>query len=534
VFDLILLDLKEARAALAKHAAPAARKPGIGIGSRIYNAAKASRLTSGWPSSDTSADSELASSLRILRNRSRSLGRDAPYARRAKEIVKNNVVGSGIGMQAQVMTARGDLNDRVNDEIEEQWQIWMRPENCHTGRAMHFSDLERAAMGQVFEAGEIFIRKYASAIGPAGIPLALEFIEPERIADELQPTAIGQNLIRLGVEQDEFYRAVAYYIRTRHPGEISLAYREDRIERVLADLVFHLRIVDRWPQTRGEPWLHAVARKLNDMDGYSEAEIVAARGAASYMGTIKTQDTFGTENPEGTGDEVEIEAGLVARLQPGEEFTLHAPNRPNAAIDPFMRMMLREVASGVGVSYESLSRDYSQSNYSSSRLSLLDDRDLWRVLQLWFIRSFREPLHRLWLQQAVLSGAIRSISAEQYAVQPEKFEAVRFKPRGWSWIDPTKEVAAAKEAILAGLTTRTHVIAQTADGRDVEDVDNERLQEIENADEKGLQYDVDNPPQTGPSVAMPSEEDMPPAEGTMPTGGKSPRSLLFLRKHPLT
>ena len=44
------------------------------------------------------------------------------------------------------------------------------------------------------------------------------------------------------------------------------------------------------------------------------------------------------------------------------------------------------LAAGCGPSYESLSRDYSQSNYSSSRLSLLDDRDLWRVLQQWWLR----------------------------------------------------------------------------------------------------------------------------------------------------
>ena len=68
------------------------------------------------------------------------------------------------------------------------------------------------------------------------------------------------------------------------------------------------------------------------------------------------------------------------------------------------------------------------------RLALIDDRDLWRTLQRWFIRSLREPLHREWLQQAVLSGSIASIPVDQYAYDPVKFAAVRFKPRGWSWI----------------------------------------------------------------------------------------------------
>ena len=35
--------------------------------------------------------------------------RDAGYAKRAKVIIQNNVIGSGIGMQAQVVNARGKL-----------------------------------------------------------------------------------------------------------------------------------------------------------------------------------------------------------------------------------------------------------------------------------------------------------------------------------------------------------------------------------------------------------------------------------------
>src|SRR6185369_8168909 len=55
-------------------------------------------------------------------------------------------------------------------------------------------------------------------------------------------------------------------------------------------------------------------------------------------------------------------------------------------------------------------------------------------------------------------------------IEPEKFEAVKFKLRGWSWVDPTREVAAYKEAIRAGLVSTGDVIDQTANGMDVDDV----------------------------------------------------------------
>jgi lambda family phage portal protein len=462
--------------------------------SRMYHAAKQSRLTQGWGQTTTSADSELSTSIRVLRARSRQLIRDAPYAKRAKVIVVNNIVGAGIGMQAQVKTTRDTLNDRINDDIEKAWEEWMRAESCHTGGRLHFADIERMAMGQIFDTGEIFIRKHYRKFGASEVPYCLEIIEPEKVIDEFQPSpGSPKGIVRMGIESDEYRRPLAYWIRSVHPGEIRYSIEETtEIQRIPASEIFHLMVIDRWPQTRGEPWLHNAIRKLGDIDGYSEAEIIAARAAAAYMGVITTPQSYGTVADETTGErETVIEPGIVEKLNPGEEFNFVNPNRPNSTLDPFMRFMLREIAAGVGVSYESLSRDYSQSNYSSSRLALIDDRDLWRVFQLWFIRNFRSQVHREWLEQAVLSRALKTIAIEEYANDPMKFSAVTFKPRGWTWIDPEKEVKAYKEAIKAGLTTTTKVISQTGGGDDIEDVLNERAHELKMMKEKGLIFDTD-------------------------------------------
>jgi lambda family phage portal protein len=461
---------------------------------RMYQAAKQSRLTSGFGTASTSSDAELASSLRALRDRSRALIRDAAYAKRGRDIVVNNVIGSGVGMQAGVMSSRTQMRESVNDAIESAWERWCVAESCHTGGAVHFADMERMIIAQVFEAGEVFIRKHRREFGSSKVPLALEIVESERLADDLYSPAPsdGNNSVRMGIECDQFGRPVAYFIRERHPSELRNS-RDSTVmmQRVPAADIIHLKLTTRWPQTRGEPWLHGVARKLNDMDGYSEAEIVAARGAANYMATIETTDeTYGDLTETGER-EVVLEPGTVERLGTNEKLNFVSPNRPNAAMDPFMRLMLREVAAGIGVSYESLSRDYSQSNYSSSRLALLDDRDLWKALQQWYIRSFREPLHREWLMLTVMAGSIPEIPVGQFAADMDKFSAVSFKPRGWSWIDPTKEVAAYNAAIQSGLTTRADVISQTGCGMDIEDVDDGRRRELDAAAAKGLEYETD-------------------------------------------
>jgi capsid protein len=186
------------------------------------------------------------------------------------------------------------------------------------------------------------------------------------------------------------------------------------------------------------------------------------------------------------------------------------------------------------VSYESLSRDYSQSNYSSSRLALLDDRDLWRVLQQWYVRSFREPLLRDWMQAAVLSRAIDSIQVEAYAPDPERFLAVTWKLRGWQWVDPTKEVNAYKEAVKAGFTTVSAVIAQTAGGVDVEDVIAERKRELEMFDAAGIDLDttVEEPVEPiEPAEPMgPTPAQLAPAEADDEDEDAQPARIVNLRK----
>jgi lambda family phage portal protein len=485
---------------------------------RMYNMARASRLTGSWGNQTTSEDTETITSLRTARNRSRALIRDSAYALRAKVVVQTNVVGAGIGLQARVTSTRGTMNDRINKEIEEQWGHWAAKDSCHTGQSLCFEDFERQVMGQVFEAGECFVRWYPQRFGSSKIPFALELIEAERIADELSATPGFYNTVkaRMGVELNEFGAPISYLIHNRHPGDIqplTLA-APFKIEQVPAYQILHIRVIDRWPQTRAMPWLHAAARKLNDMDGLTEAEITAARAAACYMGFIELPNAmqkYGEEQADGSFQS-ELEPAIIERLNPGEKFTFAAPNRPNAQLDPFMRMMLREVAAGAGCSYEGLSRDYSQSNYSSSRLALIDDRDLWRTLQKWLIRELRYPIHNLWLQQAVLSGALPSINMTEYGANPQKFQSVRFKARGWSWVDPTKEVDAYREAVRSGFMTVGDVIGLTGEGRTLEDVLDERRIELDLMAEKKLVFDTD--PATVLIPPKPTAVNQPSTEPT--------------------
>ena len=486
---------------------------------RLYATARNSRLLSSWVTPTSSADAELHASLDKLRDRSRALIRDNAYAKRAQAVVVNNVIGSGIGLQAEVVNQRGTLQENVNEAIEDAWEEWCCADCCHTGGALHFADIERLLVGQIFEAGEIFVRLHFAAFGASRVQLGLEVIEAERLCNDREIGDYHGNVVRMGVEVDNFQRPQAYWIKAAHPGDLKVQLdNQQKFVRVPAAEIIHLKRTARWPQTRGEPWMHAVMARLNDLDGYAEAEIVAARASASYMGFIKSPELPSVDSQDAQS-QVVMEPGLIQHLAPGEEFEGWAPNRPNPNMDPFCRLMLREIAAGLGVSYESLSRDYSQSNYSSSRLSLIDDRDTWRHLQRWYIRAFREVLHAVWLRQAVAGNAIAKLDQTSYFVAPQKFAAASFKARGWSWVDPTKEVAAYKEAVMAGFTTVGDVIAATGGGVDLEDILEARRRELDMMAERGLVFDTDPSllqQVSQPSTPAPIPGEDPAVEDTTP------------------
>jgi len=75
---------------------------------RTYQGAIISRLTADWLATQTSADAEIRTSLRKLRDRSREMVRNNPYAKQAKRTTQINVVGTGVALQAQVMLLRGN------------------------------------------------------------------------------------------------------------------------------------------------------------------------------------------------------------------------------------------------------------------------------------------------------------------------------------------------------------------------------------------------------------------------------------------
>ena len=112
-------------------------------------------------------------------------------------------------------------------------------------------------------------------------------------------------------------------------------------------------------------------QRMHHLEGYETAELISKRISSAQMAWIQSPEGELEGSDVVDGERVfDLSPGKVAYLAPGESVHVPSLDTSSGQFEPFLRAMLRALAAGIGCSYETISRDYSQTNYSSSRLSL--------------------------------------------------------------------------------------------------------------------------------------------------------------------
>jgi len=473
----------------------------LGLRLRGYRNAEFSKQQSPWVglASPRSADAEILGDLSTLRRRARQLGRDDPIASGLINTFETNVVGCGI--RAQSVTASNLKNNR----IEAAWDGVK--DSLFPAEDLPWFEVQRLLISRLLEDGEVFVKRSSVDDRPF-----FELIEGDRVETPLNAILTDpKGEIRSGVERDRYGRRTGYWIRKRHPGDtvlptVTIGVRPVaptlsavQFDRVPAEDVRHLRLVNRPGQTRGVPMLHAVLQDLKDLDLLILAALKRVQVAACLAVFLESSESVSnlldvTAQKTGYLMDQDLTPGGIFKLFPGEKVSTVNPNFPIPDLDVFVRLLARRIGASLGISWQIVLKDFSEANYSSARTDLLEARQTYTLHQRRLVDCALGWIRQSALEDLVLRGDLRA--------SPDDIRAVSWVTPGWQWVDPQKEAAAAEIELRTGTTTLRDIAASK--GKDWEEIMRQRSREKELAAELGVE---ETPAPSPAPVAQDEDED---------------------------
>jgi lambda family phage portal protein len=362
---------------------------------------------------------------------------------------ESNIVGQSFALKL-------NSDDPKAREVEAAFFKWLDRADV-TGR-YSAGDLQRAAVRLVARDGEAFGRLYKGSAFPDG--LGVQLLESDFVNDQCEQPYPAGKLTVMGVALDGYGKEIAYSVYDVHPGDLGYGSGAGaNTSWVPAEKLIHTFISERPGQTRAASWMASSMMAIRMLDGYREAELVAARIASCKMGFYKIPpgDDFVGDGTKSDGAAVsDASPGTFEKMPSGWEFQSYDPTHPAGNFAPFCKDIERDIANGFGVAYANLANDLESVNYSSIRAGTIEEREMWKVKQQWFSNAFLRPLFRAWLPMALLNGTVKLTPKQE-----EDFaHADTWTGRRWDWVDPSNDIAALKEQVALGITSPSQIAAE--------------------------------------------------------------------------
>lgn len=391
----------------------------------------------------------LADAARI-RAKARALRQNVPYIAAGLEALVDATIGTGV-----VVRSTGREADRANALLAEWKQI------CDADGRLDYDGLVAAAYDAMEQDGEVLVRlRPRLAIDGLPVPLQLQLLEVDWL-DSSRNGSAGGNRIVNGIEYDPLGRVAAYYLWAEHPGDVGLVRLGGmQSKRVPAEFIIHLYRAQRPGQGRGFSRLAPVIVRTRDLQLYEDAEL-SRKNLETRLGVVYSGDASLLANPAAVGEAAdvaearrsgdlgELSSGGVTELPAGGTLMSVEP-KPAGGYTEYVRQQLHLIASGMGVTYEMMTGDVSETNFSSARVRLLDFRRAVQRMQ-WLTLKPRllDPIHHAFIDAAIVSGKLR---ARDYAVE--------YSFPKWDYVNPLQDVQADLAEISGGLASPSEKLRQ--------------------------------------------------------------------------
>ena len=263
-------------------------------------------------------------------------------------------------------------------------------------------------------------------------------------------------------------------------------------------------------QVRGIPWLASVSQDILDLEKFKIAHRTKAATQALLTAVIKSTEDApvapvssvdkirGLERKsealpvETDTSEVQLGAGNVVALNPGESIDMLESKAPMSSYKEFVELELSQIGGAVSVPYEMMTQRYN-SSFSSSRATITGAEKTYKVIREEFANKICAPV---WEQVVDYGIRLGMIEAPGYLEGSDLYKRAVLAS---SWIgpssiviDPTREINAHITAISNNLEPR-EIATRELLQMDFEEVTDMLQNEKEVLEKKGLTtgvYDI--------------------------------------------
>lgn len=471
---------------------------------------------SDWVPPSQGIDEALLPGFKLGNARADDLVRNNGIASNAIALHKDHIVGHVFRLSHrpnwQFLGMKEADARAFSDDVEAAWLEFTEAIDCNLDvEGKHtFTGLIREAVGGHAFAGEIFVQPVWGVQSGQLFNTRFKMVSPRRVENPFNGMSTATR--RQGVDIDRNGRAVAYHVRE---GDISLggSHRYRRIPRTYRTGrpgMIHVFQPQEPHQTRGANRFYSVMERLKMLDTLQATQLQSAIVKAMYAATIEselntesamefiaggTQGAAPLDKLLGSiGDyysKVNVKLGgvKIPHLHPGDKLSLQSAQNADNGYAALEKALLRYIAAGLGVSYEQLSRDYSEVSYSSARASA---NESWR----YFMGQRKLVAARL--ASLMFSCWLEEVIARQIITPPPSRFSFWEARSSWcraEWIgagrmaiDGLKEVQESVMLIEAGLSTYEKELAKL--GEDYQEIFRQQVGESEERRVAGLRPPV--------------------------------------------
>ena len=404
-----------------------------------------------------------------------------------------NVIGTGLTPVASIPGARLGLTPGQAQELGRQmewlWYGWARTADLRG--VLSFGELQALGLRTLLAQGEMVhipvMRDEAQRKADgAQFGLAIQAVAPSRLRTpsgmECDPAVVD------GIRVNAHGRPLEYYIAA--PEEVGGARLQDTESATAYSTVparvghrpgmLHLFPVLEDEQYRGISIFANSCQLFRQLDDAIAFELTAQNVAAQFPVFIKRNPVQAMPAGVYAPGDANLNTGEPNYYQDllgpqimygneGEEPQVLKNERPSTNFLNFVNLLQNALAASVGLPAIAVSKDFSQTNYSSSRAAM---NEAWRTFK-WFRRFLSErycqPVWEMLLEEAWLRGMLElPAGAPGFYEARELWCSCEWVGPARGYMDPVKEVEADVLAVQNHLASRHEVLAQN--GRDFDDL----------------------------------------------------------------